>query len=123
MVIPASLMLARSFKVDGYGMGFGIADILYRVCSRLTPNSPSSGSSFLFGSAIWITKLQFGTTEDIYHARGVRMHWLLFPRFQAVFEDAHLIVFQQVLCNIVAMFSPDLVRGPLCIRRRGVTLE
>jgi len=88
-------MLARSFKVDGYGMGFGIADILHRVCSRLTPNSLSSGSSSLLRSAIWITKLQFATTEDIYEPSRMRMHWFFFPRFEVVFEDAHLIVFQQ----------------------------
>jgi len=27
MFVPASLMLARSFQVDSYGMGFGIANI------------------------------------------------------------------------------------------------
>ena len=95
MFIPASLMLARSFQVDSYGMGFLIANILHRVRSRLTPNSLSGSGSSLFGSAVWITKLKFSATEDIYNARWVRMHCFFFPRFQAVFEDAHLIVFQQ----------------------------
>ncbi len=95
MFIAASLMLARSFQVDGYGMGFGIADILHRVCCRITPDSLSGGSSSLFCSAVWITKLKFGTAEDIYHARRMRMQWLFFPRFEAVLQDAHLIVFQQ----------------------------
>ncbi len=30
----------------------------------------------------------------------MRMHWLFFPRFEAVFEHAHSIVFQQ---NFVAL--------------------
>ena len=88
-------MLARSFQVNSYGMGFGIADILDRVCCRITPNSLSGGSSSLFSPAVWITKLKFAIAEDIYHAGRMRMHWLFFPRFEAVFEDAHLIVFQQ----------------------------
>jgi hypothetical protein len=28
-------MLARSFQVNSYGMGFSIADILHRVCYRM----------------------------------------------------------------------------------------
>ena len=75
-------------------MGFGIADILHCVRRRLKPNSLFRGSGSFFGSTIWITKLKLGTAEDIYDARGMRMHWLFFPCFQAVFEDAHLIVFQ-----------------------------
>jgi hypothetical protein len=88
-------MLARSFQVDSYGMGLGIANILHRVRSRLTPNSLSGSGCSLFGSAVWITKLKFSAAEDIYDARRMRMHCLFFPRFEAVFEDAHLIVFQQ----------------------------
>ncbi len=88
-------MLARSFQVNSYGMGFGVADILHRVCCRITPNSLSGGSTSLFSSAVWITKLKFGTAEDIYDASRMRMHGLFFARFEAVFEDAHLIVFQQ----------------------------
>ena len=95
MFIPASLMLARSFQVDSYGMGFGIANILHRVRSRLTPNSLSGSGSSLFGSAVWITKLKFSATEDIYDAHRMRMHCLFCPRFEAVFEDAHVIDFQQ----------------------------
>ena len=45
-------MLGRSFQVNSYGMGFGIADILHRVCYRITPNSFSRGSSFLFSFAV-----------------------------------------------------------------------
>jgi hypothetical protein len=75
--------LARRFEVDSYGMDFGLADILHRVCRRLTPNGlPGDGSS-LFGSTVWITKLKFGTAEDIYDASGMRMHWLFFARFSS----------------------------------------
>jgi len=88
-------MLARGFQVNSDGMGFGIADILHRVCCRITPNSLSCGSSSFFSSAVWITKLKFGAAEDIYDASRMRMHWLLFSRFEAVFEYAHLTVFQQ----------------------------
>src|SRR5256885_17246291 len=79
MFIPASLMLVRSFQVDSYGMGFGIANILHRVRSRLTPNSLSGSGSSLFGSAVWITKLKFSAAEDIYDAGRMRMHCLFFP--------------------------------------------
>src|SRR5438132_11409528 len=88
-------MLARSFQVNSYGMGFGIADILHCVCCRITPNSLSVGGRSLFSSAVWVTKLKFAIAEDIYHAGRMRMHRLFFSRFEAVFEDAHLIVFQQ----------------------------
>src|ERR1700719_2507529 len=88
-------MLARCFQVNSYGMGFDIADILHRVCCRITPKSLAGGRSSLFRSAVWISKLKFGTGEDIYDASRMGMHWLFFPRFEAVFEDAHLIVFQQ----------------------------
>src|SRR6266853_4015505 len=88
-------MLPRSFEVNSYGMGFGIPDILHRVGCRMTPNSLSVGSSSLFSPAVRITKLKFAIAEDIYHACRMRMHWLFFSRFEAVFEDAHLIVFQQ----------------------------
>src|SRR5947207_9282434 len=88
-------MLARSFQVDSHGMGFGIANILHRVRSRVTPNSLSGSGSSLFGSAIWMTNLKFCAAKDIYDARRMRMHWLSFPRFEAVFKNAHLIVFQQ----------------------------
>ena len=88
-------MLAGSFQVNSYGVRFGIADIFHRVCCRMTPNSLSSGSSFLFSSAVWITELQFGTGEHIYHASRMGMHWLFFSRFEAVFQNAHLIIFQQ----------------------------
>jgi len=97
MFIPASLMLARSFQVDSYGMGFGIANILHRARSRLTPNRLSGGGRSLFGSAVWITKLKFSAAQDIYDARRMRMHWLFFPRFEVVFEDAHLIVSSSTL--------------------------
>ena len=40
------------------------------------------------------------------------MHWFLFPRFEPVFEDAHLIVFQQHFVIFGAMSSLGLVRGP-----------
>ena len=88
-------MLASSFEVDSYGMGLGITDILHRLGCRLTPNSLSGSSSSLFGSAVWITKLEFGTAQDIYDARRMRMHCFFSPGFQAVLEDADLIVFQQ----------------------------
>jgi len=67
----------------------------FRVCCRITPNSLSGVSSSLFSPAIRITKLKFGAAEDMYDAGRMRMHWLLFSRFEAVFEYAHLIVFQQ----------------------------
>src|SRR5712691_6312976 len=89
-------MLAGSFQVNSYGMGFGLADILHRVSCRITPNRLPGGSSFLFSSAVWITKLKFGAAKDIDDASRMRMHRLFFPRFEAVFEDAHLIVFQQL---------------------------
>jgi hypothetical protein len=34
-------MLARSFQVNRYGVGFGIANILHRVCYRMKPDSLS----------------------------------------------------------------------------------
>ena len=70
-------------------MGFGIADILHRVCCRLTPNSLSGGSSSLFRSAVWVTKPKFGAAQHIHDAGRMRMHRLFFPRFEAVFQDAH----------------------------------
>ena len=104
-------MLARSFQVNSYGMGFGIADILDRVCCRITPNSLSGGGSSLFSPAVWITKLKLGTAEDIHDASRMRMHWLFFPRFEAVFEDAHLIVFQQHLVILRRCFHWVLCAG------------
>jgi hypothetical protein len=77
--LSTSKALARSFQVNSYGMGFGIANILHRVCRRITPNSLSGGSSFLFSSAVWIAKLEFGTAQDIHDASRMRMHWLFFP--------------------------------------------
>ena len=59
-----------------------------------------------------MTKLKFRAAEHIYHARRMRMHWFLFPRFEPVFEDAHLIVRQQRFVILLAMFSLGLVRGP-----------
>jgi hypothetical protein len=44
-------MLASIFEVDINGMGLGIANILHRVRSRLTPNSLSGSGCSLFGSA------------------------------------------------------------------------
>jgi hypothetical protein len=93
-------------------MGFGIADILHRVCCRVTPNSLSGGGSSLFGSAVWITKLKSATAEDIYHARRMRMPWLFFARLEAVLEDAHLIVFQQHFVILGRCFH-----GVLCVGR------
>jgi hypothetical protein len=122
-VLTIALMLTRSFEIDSDGMGFGIADILHRVCRRFTPNSLSGSSSFLFGSAVWISKPKFGSAKDIYDASRMRMHCLLSPRFEAVFEDAHLIVFQQHLVILRRCFSLGLVRGPLRIGRPGVKLE
>jgi hypothetical protein len=79
-----ALMRARSFEVDCYGMGFGIPNVLHRVCCQIPPNSLPGGGSSLFGSTVWISKLKFGTAEDIFDARRVRTHWLanifrLFP--------------------------------------------
>jgi len=105
-------MLAGSFQVNSYGVRFGIADIFHRVCCRMTPNSLSSGSSFLFSSAVWITELKSAIAEDIYHAGRMRMHWLFFSRFEAVFEDAHLIVFQQHLVILGRRFH-----WVLCVSR------
>ncbi len=90
-------MLAGSFQVNRYGMSFGISYIFYRMCGWSTPNSLSAGTSFFFSSAVWITELKFGAAEDIDDASRMRMHWLFFPRFEAVFEHAHLIVFKQHL--------------------------
>src|SRR5437016_13643923 len=90
-------MLARSFQVNSYGMGFGIADILDRVCCRITPNSLSGGSSSLFSPAGWLTKPKFGIAEDIYHAGGTRMRMLFFSRIEAVLADGHLIGLQRNL--------------------------
>src|SRR5436305_13084020 len=94
-------------------MGFGIADILHRVCCRIAPNRLPGSSSSLFPSAVRITKLKFRAAEHIYHVRRMRMHWLLFRRFEPVFEDAHLIVFQQHFVIFGAMSSLGLVRGSL----------
>src|SRR6266705_2018233 len=107
-------MLARSFQVNSYGMGFGIADILHRVCCRLTPNSLSGVSSSLFSPAVWITKLKFGAAEDIYDTSRMRMHWLFFPRFEVVFDYARLIVFQQHFVILGRRFH-----WVLCVCRRA----
>jgi len=110
-VLTIALMLTRSFEIDGDGMGFGIADILHRVCRRFTPNSLSGRASFFFGSAVWISKPKFGSAKDIYDASGMRMHWLLFPRFEAVFEDTHLVVFQQHFVILRRCFYRVLCMG------------
>ena len=79
-------MLARSFQVNSYAVGFSSADILHRVCCRITPNSLSGGSSSFFSSAVWITKLKFGDAEDRDDASRMRMHRLFLSSFEATFS-------------------------------------
>lgn len=105
-------MLAKSFQIDRYRVGFGIADIFQRVCCRFSPNSLSGGGRSFFSSAVWVTEFEFGAAKDIYDSGRMRMHWLFLPRFEAVLEDAHLIVFQQHLVILGRRFH-----RVLCVRR------